>query len=90
MAGLRHPDVSVPLATYTGWNPRDPEAGGSNLLVRVTGATIPFARTAAERSGRDDPRAAIAERYSSRAAYLERVRAAAQGHLVAQRYLLAG
>jgi alpha/beta hydrolase family protein len=87
VAGLQHPDVSVPLATYTGWNPRHPATGGPKLLVRATGATIPFARTQAERVARDDPRLSIGERYPSRDAYLERVRSAAM-RLVEQRYVL--
>jgi hypothetical protein len=87
VAGLRHPDLAVPLATYTGWNPRHPETGGANLLVRAIGSTIPFPRTPAERIARNDPRPSIAERYASRDAYLERVRAAAT-RLVRQRYLI--
>ena len=75
IAGLRHPDVSVPLATYTGWNPRRHEAGGDGLLVRATGATIPFAR------------ADLLARYPNREVFLERVHAAADA-LVDQRYLL--
>jgi Alpha/beta hydrolase domain len=87
VAGLQHPDLAVPLATYTGWNPRHPETGGARLLVRATGSTIPFPRTPEERIARDDPRPSIAERYASRDAYLERVRTAAM-RLVEQRYLI--
>jgi hypothetical protein len=88
VAGLRLPDVSVPLATYTGWNPRRPDTGGPHLLVRATGSTIPFARTRQERLARRDPRPSIQERYASRDVYLERVRGAALA-LVEARYLLA-
>jgi hypothetical protein len=88
VAGIRHPDLSVPLATYTGWNPRHPETGSAHLLARATGATIPFARTRAHRLARGDPRTSIEERYPSREAYLERVRDSAAA-LVEQRYLLA-
>ena len=31
-AGIRLPDISVPLATYTGWNVRRPDIGGPLLL----------------------------------------------------------
>jgi alpha/beta hydrolase family protein len=86
VAGLRHPDLVVPLATYTGWNPRHPQTGGAHLLARATGSTIPFPRTREERTARDDPRPSIAERYASRDVYLERVRSAAM-QLVEQRYL---
>ncbi len=88
VAGLRHPDVGLPLATYAGWNPRHPETGGANLVVRATGATIPFPRTREERNARADPRPSIAERYTSRDAYLAGVRSAAL-RLVEQRYLIA-
>ncbi|MBV8084349.1 MAG: hypothetical protein JO247_05995 [Chloroflexi bacterium] len=89
VAGLRLPDVSVPLATYTAWNPRRPETGAPELLVRALGATIPFAPTAEERAQRDDPRPSIAERYASKQQFLDKVRAAAE-ELVEQRYMLAG
>ena len=39
---MRHPDVSVPLGTYTGWNERDAAIGGAGLLLRATGSSIPF------------------------------------------------
>lgn len=87
VAGLRLPDVSVPLATYTGWNPRRPETGGAHLLVRASGSTIPFARTQQERLAGGDPRPSIEERYASRELFLEGVRSAALA-LVDERYLL--
>ncbi|MBV9322523.1 MAG: hypothetical protein JO352_01900 [Chloroflexi bacterium] len=76
VAGLRHPDVSVPLATYTGWNRRNPATGGDHLLVRAMGSTLPF------------PPATIRARYSSRDEFLTEIRGAAET-LVAQRYMLA-
>jgi hypothetical protein len=88
LAGIRLPDVSVPLATYTGWNFRRPEIGGPQLLVSLLGSYLPFPRTRAEREARRDPRLSIEERYASRAAYLSRVRGAADA-LVGSRYLLA-
>jgi hypothetical protein len=88
LSGIRHPDVSVPLATYLGWNPRHPRTGGAHLLVRATGSTIPFAATRQQRLERNDPRPSIEERYANREAYLEQIRAAATA-LVEQGYLLA-
>ncbi|HEX8968690.1 MAG TPA: alpha/beta hydrolase domain-containing protein [Chloroflexota bacterium] len=88
IGGVRHPDVSVPLATYSGSNPRHPSTGGAHLLVRATGATIPFARTAGERAARRDTRLSIAERYPSREVFLERIGGAATA-LVVEGYLLA-
>jgi hypothetical protein len=78
----------VPLATYTGWNFRRPEIGGTHLLVSLLGSYVPLARTRAEREARRDPRPSVEERYPSRAAYLSRVRSAADA-LVGSRYLLA-
>jgi hypothetical protein len=87
IAGVHPVELAVPLATYTGWNPRHPDQGAPGDLMAMMGATLPFPRTAEERAHRGDPRAAVAERYASRAAYLERVRAAAAA-LVAQRWML--
>ena len=87
VGGVRLPDLAVPLATYTGWNPRDPSTGGDGLIVNMQGSTIPFPSTAAERARTGDPRPSVAERYRDRADFLERVRTAAQ-ELVVGRYLL--
>jgi hypothetical protein len=88
LAGVRLPDIAVPLATYTGWNYRNAAIGGADQPYPLLGSYIPFAATAAARAATHDPRAAIAERYASKQAYLEKVQAAAD-KLVAARYLLA-
>jgi Alpha/beta hydrolase domain len=77
LAGIRLPDVQVPVATHTGWVARHPATGGEGQLLDMMGATLPFAATRAERAERDDPRPAIAERYRDRGDYLARARAAA-------------
>ena len=87
--GLRMPDVSVPVATHAGFNPRHPESGGEGQILEYLGSTVPFARNAAERAAACDPRPSVAERYASRDAYLAAVRAAAE-RLVEGRYLLPG
>jgi Alpha/beta hydrolase domain len=87
-AGIRLPDISVPLATYTGWNLRHPDIGGSGQTLSLVGSTIPFPATQAERRAAGDPRPSIAERYPSKEDYLRRVQHAAEA-LVAQGYLLA-
>ncbi|MDA1099237.1 MAG: alpha/beta hydrolase domain-containing protein [Proteobacteria bacterium] len=87
-AGLAMPDVAVPVATHTGFNPRHPDTGGAGQLLEYVGSTIPFARDKASREAAGDPRPSLPERYPSRAVYLERVRAVA-ADLVGQRYLLA-
>jgi hypothetical protein len=86
-AGIRLPDISVPLGTHTGWNSRALETGGMDETAGLSGSTIPFAATIAKRDD-NDPRPAIDERYNGRDDYLARVRAAAE-ELAAQRYLLA-
>jgi hypothetical protein len=87
LAGVRHPELTVPLATHTGWNPRHPSIGAPGELLDMLGSTLPFARDAAERARTRDPRPAIAERYRDRAEYLAQVRRAADG-LVRERWLL--
>jgi hypothetical protein len=57
-------------------------------LYPLLGSYIPFPATAAARTAAKDPRAAIAERYASKQAYLDKIRAAAD-KLVADRFLLA-
>ncbi|HMH49182.1 MAG TPA: alpha/beta hydrolase domain-containing protein [Candidatus Acidoferrum sp.] len=86
-AGVAVPEVTVPLATHTGWNLRHPDIGGAEQMLYFAGATLPFPRTRAERESTGDPRVSIAERYGSREDYLARVRAAAQA-LAAGRYML--
>ena len=87
LAGVRLPEIAVPLATYTGWNFRNAAIGGTDLFP-LLGSYVPFAATAAERAAAKDPRAAIAERYASKHVYLDAVRAAGD-KLVAGRYLRA-
>jgi hypothetical protein len=87
VAGIPLPEVSVPLASHTGWTLRHPDIGGASQLLVFAGATLPFAATRRERETTGDPRPSIEERYASREAYLERVRAAAR-ELVTARYLL--
>jgi hypothetical protein len=88
-AGIRVPEVAVPLATYTGWNFRHESIGGASQLVNLLGSAIPFAATAAERQASGDPRLSIAERYATKVRYLELVNQAADA-LVRDCYLLAG
>jgi len=87
VAGIRAPDVSIPVATNTGWNFRSESIGGSREIVNLLGSYIPFARTRADREARKDPRLSIQERYRSQDDYLAKLRAAA-GELVKGRYLL--
>jgi hypothetical protein len=96
VCGILLPFQTVPLATHTGWNLRHPDIGGAGQTLAsggasggtLIGATIPFPATREARQATGDPRRAIAERYTSKADYLEQVRRAAQD-LVQARYLLA-
>lgn len=89
LAGLRLPEVAVPLATGAGWTFRPPDTGAPDTLVPLRGAWVPFPLTREERAGRRDPRPAVAERYTSRADYLARIRTAAE-RLIRDGYLLSG
>jgi len=87
LGGVRLPDLTVPVGTHTGWNPRDPETGAPDLIMPMQGMTLFFHRTRAEREAAGDARPSLEERYVSRDDYLERVRAATN-ELVEQRYVL--
>jgi Alpha/beta hydrolase domain len=86
LAGVRVPDVAVPLATYTSWNLRGPNHAPGDGCSFV-GSTLPFASTRAQRMASGDPRPSLEERYSSKADYVSKVQAAAEA-LVKQRLLL--
>ena len=95
VSGIRLPLVSVPLATHLGWNRRHADIGGEGQTLSTGGASggtlrgssIPFAATRSERDASDDPRPSIEERYESRQAFLDQIKAAAL-QLVADGYLL--
>lgn len=88
LAGLRLPEVAVPVATYTGWNFRNRTTGGANLLVNLLGSGIPFPTTRAGRESTRDPRRSIEERYKSKEAYVAQAREATE-RLVRDRCLRA-
>ena len=91
VAGIRLPDLQAPVATHTGWNLRHPENGSPDLVMGVSGGlsgwTLPFPATRAERESSGDPRPSIEERYASKDDYLRQVRDAAR-RLVERRYVL--
>lgn len=86
-AGIHLPEITVPLATYTGWNLRDPSTGAPDRRVAFLGSCIPFAKTAADRQASGDPRPSIQERYDSREDYLTRYKKAVD-ELVRQHWIL--
>ncbi len=69
-------EVAVPVATYTGWNPRKADVGAEGQLVSLTGSYIPFPVTKADREKTGDPRQSVQERYSSLDEYTRQLTAA--------------
>jgi len=85
IAGVRLPDVTVPVATYTGWALRSgPQA---NDGCESSGQMIAFPRTAADRAATGDPRPSVEERYPTFQAYYSKV-VSAIDDLIAQRLYL--
>jgi len=85
--GVHLPEITVPLATYAGWNLRDPSIGAPDQRVAFEASYLPFPKTAADRQRTGDPRKSIAERYAGREDYLARYKAAVDA-LVQQRWIL--
>ena len=86
IAGIRLPDVAVPLASFIGWNERTLDF--SNTLSRNSGNIWPFALSQAERVKNGDSRKSILERYPAKTDYLYEM-AKALLKLKQQRFLLA-
>ncbi len=83
LAGIAFPDVAAPLATYTGWNFRNPAIGQPGEILPLAGSYIPLPLTRAARETSGDPRLSIEERYGSRARYqaivMDRAKKLAEG-----------
>ena len=86
--GVHLPEITVPLATYTGWALRDPSIGAADQRVAFVGSYIAFPKNAAERQRMGDPRQSIAERYASQEDYMARFTSALDS-LIKQRWILA-
>ena len=86
IAGIRLPEIAVPLATHTGWNEyRAPHPEGE--LCDRDGSYAPFAATRAEREMKNDPRLSLEERYGDHTGYVKKFTEATE-QLVAARLLL--
>jgi hypothetical protein len=83
IAGIRTPDVAVPVATYTGWALRADGLDGCD----AAGQKLSFAKTKTARLASGDPRPSLEERYADHGAYVEQVTRAAQA-LKEQHFLL--
>jgi hypothetical protein len=86
VAGIRMIPLGVPLAPYTGWNPRA-EGYGPGVLFPLQGGVLPLAANAAQRQATRDPRPSVSERYPDPAAYHLAVERAAS-RAVRERLLL--
>ena len=84
---LRMPAVVAPVATYTGWNLRNPAIGAPEAPLDLAGGYIAFPRTKADREASGDPRPSVEERYGSFMEYRAQIMRAAEA-LVAEGYLL--
>ncbi len=86
VAGIRLPDVAVPVATFTGWGLAGPgQAVGDGC--GPSGQMLAFPLTQAAAAAAGDPRRSIAERYPTQAAYVAAITSAALA-LQARRLLL--
>jgi len=85
VAGIRLPELTVPLATYTGWGLRS--GVWANDGCEASGQYIPFKATKAERIAAGDPRPSVEERYPSFAMYRAAVMNAID-NLVKDRFML--
>ena len=86
VSGIRLPELTVPLGTYAGWNITEPQLKDLGYLSGLVGGFEPFAPTKAQREASGDIRLSIAERYTGRPDYLNKVKRAADD-LVRQRFL---
>lgn len=86
LAGIRMPDVAVPLGTATGWVFRPGAMGSPHELFLLRGAWVPFATTKGQRIKTQDPRPSLEERYASKEDYLAKVREVLVD-LIARRFL---
>jgi hypothetical protein len=86
IAGLRLPDIAVPLGTYTGWNLYASPYPEGELCDR-DGTFLALAKTKAAREANHDPRLSLEERYGSQAEYVKET-AEAAAELVKARLLL--
>jgi len=87
LGGIRLPEFSAPLATYTPWNLRDPSTGAPEQRVPFEGSFLPFPKEAATRLQAGDPRPSIADRYGAKEDYLARYTRALDG-LIRDRFVL--
>jgi hypothetical protein len=86
-SGIQLPELRFPLATYMGWNLRNPSIGAPTEQYPLIGSMVAFPRTRAEREKSGDPRLSIEERYKDEQEYLGKIEGAAR-ELAKERFLL--
>ncbi len=86
IAGIRHPFIEAPVATFTGWSLRTPEFTDGDICG-INGMMIPLPRTHEEASKTGDPRVSLEELYGDHAGYVRAVANAAL-NLWTQRLML--
>ena len=74
-AGIRLPDLTSPIGSHSGWNPRHPDNGAPELAAHFVGFTTFW------------PRDDLKRRYGDRESYAQRVAADAQALAAAGRIL---
>ena len=91
IAGIRLPDVSVPVATNTGWNTRHSLIGNEGLLIGITGGlavwTVALPSTESEKERGHDPRPSLESLYHTKQDYMLKIKEAAQ-KLIEEGYIL--
>jgi hypothetical protein len=87
LGGIRLPEITVPLATYTGWNLRAPAIGAPTERTAFLGSFMPLPQTSAQAASKGDARTPIDLRYKGYADYCSRFDRAVD-ELVRQHYVL--
>ncbi len=88
LGGVMLPEMTVPLATYTGWNLRAAAIGAPTERTAFLGSFVPLRRTAAEAAAARDPRKSVDDRYKSVTEYQAQFQMSLND-LVREKYLLA-
>jgi len=87
LGGIRLPEIAAPLATYTGWNLRDPSIGAPTERTAFLGSFLPLPRSTGEATAGHDPRKPIMDRYTTYDEYRAQFKKSLD-ELVRERYIL--
>jgi Alpha/beta hydrolase domain len=87
VAGIRHPELAVPLATHTGWNLIASEGPQWATFASITGNSVPFPPSHDPSGPSKDRRRSISARYRGIREFLSRLEASA-AELAAEGFLL--